>query len=829
MSSLSLRFFISKILIFLTLLLIIVFKIFIRLGELTSGIPRVVLKLILSHCLAIGYVIKHIVKKLSDKSKTFAGKLLRSAEQINVLVKRSVHEAMLRVWEFIKITLRTITTTVNAVGKNTIHITLLPFRMLRILVIKIRGMLLAIFQRKQIFNNKKIMEEAEKPHIKRKHIRLKYIRLTLFVLSILIIIFGAGTYAFYDFYIHLPKPQDIGKVNFALTSHVYDRNGKLLFDFYKDQRRTPVNLNELPSYVAQATIAIEDKDFYNHNGVSLISGIARAFRETYLRNRGLQGGSTITQQLVKTALLSPERTLARKFKEIIIALETERLYSKDKILEMYLNQVPYGGSVYGIEEASRKFFGKSAQELTLSEAALLAGLPQAPSIYSPFTNISSATYRRNQVLQEMFIQHYITIDEYEKARQESVHIIEDSIPIAAPHFVFYVRKYLEKYLDTNDLYQGGYMIRTTLDLEIQQKAEEILNEEINNITHLNVSNGAILVTNPSTGEILAMVGSVDFFDGVSGEFNVTTALRQPGSSIKPIVYAYALQEGYTAASTIDDIPTVFQTGGYESYRPVNYDGRFHGRVTLRNALANSYNIPAVKVMNKIGVPDFMEFAKETGIETWEDPSNYGLSLALGGGDVTMTNMAQAYGVLANNGKRTELSPIITLAGKGNVVLGLDEENTEQIIDPAYAYIISDILSDNQARAAAFGYNSQLEIKDYKVAVKTGTTDEKRDNWTIGYTPDFLVVVWVGNNDHTPMNPYLTSGVTGAAPIWNRMMRYLLEEKGMKQKKWYDQPSNIVQKTCMGRNELFVAGTENSVPCVLPPPRKDVAGSTNTTN
>jgi membrane peptidoglycan carboxypeptidase len=225
----------------------------------------------------------------------------------------------------------------------------------------------------------------------------------------------------------------------------------------------------------------------------------------------------------------------------------------------------------------------------------------------------------------------------------------------------------------------------------------------------------------------------------------------------------------------------------------------------------------------------MEFAKETGIETWEDPSNYGLSLALGGGDVTMTNMAQAYGVLANNGKRTELSPIITLAGKGNVVLGLDEENTEQIIDPAYAYIISDILSDNQARAAAFGYNSQLEIKDYKVAVKTGTTDEKRDNWTIGYTPDFLVVVWVGNNDHTPMNPYLTSGVTGAAPIWNRMMRYLLEEKGMKQKKWYDQPSNIVQKTCMGRNELFVAGTENSVPCVLPPPRKDVAGSTNTTN
>lgn len=326
-----------------------------------------------------------------------------------------------------------------------------------------------------------------------------------------------------------------------------------------------------------------------------------------------------------------------------------------------------------------------------------------------------------------------------------------------------------------------------------------------------------------------MVGSVDFFDGVSGEFNVTTALRQPGSSIKPILYAYALEKGYTAASLIDDTPTVFQNGGYESYRPVNYDGRFHGRVTARNALANSYNIPAVKVINRVGVPDFMEFAKEAGIDTWEDPSRYGLSLALGGGDVTMTNMAQAYGVLANKGTRVELSPIITLAGKGNTSVSLGLDNPTQVIDPAYAYIISDILSDNHARSAAFGYNSQLEIKGYRVAVKTGTTDEKRDNWTIGYTPDYLVVVWVGNNDHTPMNPYLTSGVTGAAPIWNRMMQYLLDEKGLKQKKWYDQPTNIVQKACMGRNELFVAGTENSVPCALPTPRKEVAGSANTAN
>jgi len=823
----SLRFFISKFLIFLSLLLLLIFKFFIRLGEWTSMLPIVVSKFFFSHIIAIGYVIKHIFRVVWNLSGTLIDKFNRSVQELITTVYHFAEGASKRIKVLSDNLLRAIASKTRTVSGYIIRILLFPVRILRNLNESIRENLSLVFQRIYSYRNAKILNDNEKPHIKHKQIRLKYFRFTVFVLSILVIIFGTGTYAFYNFYIRLPKPQDIGKVNFALTSHVYDRNGRLLFDFYKDQRRTPIKLEELPPYVAQATIAIEDKDFYNHKGVSLISGIARALRETYIRNRGLQGGSTITQQLVKTALLSPERTVTRKLKEIIIALETERLYSKDKILEMYLNQVPYGGSVYGIEEASRKFFGKSAQDITLSEAALLAGLPQAPSIYSPFTNISSAKFRRNQVLQEMFIQRFITIDEYDRARKESVQIIEDTIPIEAPHFVFYVRKYLEKYLDTNDLYQGGYMIRTTLDLDIQQKAEEILNEEITNITHLNVSNGAILVTNPSTGEILAMVGSLDFFDGVSGEFNVTTALRQPGSSIKPIVYAYALQEGYTAASTIDDTPTVFQTGGYESYRPVNYDGRFHGRVTLRNALANSYNIPAVKVMNNIGVPEFIEFAKETGIETWEESSNYGLSLALGGGDVTMTNMAQAYGVLANEGKRTDLSPILTLAGKGNVVLGLDEENTEQVIDPAYAYIISDILADNQSRAAAFGYNSQLEIKDYKVAVKTGTTDEKRDNWTIGYTPDFLVVVWVGNNDHTPMHPYLTSGVTGAAPIWNRMMRYLLEEKGMKQKRWFDKPTNIVQKTCLGRNELFVSGTENSVPCVPPPSRKDIAGSTST--
>lgn len=837
MSSSRIRFLVTKIIIFFTRVSIVVLKIFIGIGEQSAILTRFFYRFTRAHVLAVAYFISFLIKRMVSVTGAVVRVIGHKVHTLRVRFSRIIYKVQRQAKHAFRTALFQVRRPWNAFRNSVrsaqyriVHIVekLTPRKRSKDEVVdrqvrETTSMLDLI----ETHQGKARVTLATKDNS--RNIRMKYVRLTVIVVSILLIVFCAAIYLFYDFYTHLPVPQDIGKVNFALTSHLYDRNGKSLYDFYKDQQRTPIKLSELPPYVAQATIAIEDKDFYSHQGVSLISGIARAFRDTYLRNKGVQGGSTITQQLVKTALLSPERTLTRKFKEIIIALETERVYSKDKILEMYLNQVPYGGSVYGIEEASRKFFGKSAKDITLSEAALLAGLPQAPSIYSPFTNIKSAVARRDQVLQEMLLQQLISNDEYETAARETVRLIDNAIPIKAPHFVFYVRKYLEKYLDTKDLYQGGYMIRTTLDMEIQSKAEEILQEEIANVNYLNVTNGAILVTKPSTGEILAMVGSVDFFDGLSGEFNVTTALRQPGSSIKPIMYAYALQNGFTAATSIDDAPTSFQTGGSESYRPVNYDGRFHGRVTVRNALANSYNIPAVKVMNKLGVPEFMDFAKMVGIDTWEDPSRYGLSLALGGGEVTMTNMAQAYGVLANAGKRVDLSPIVTLAGQKGNFKGLDIEGAKQVIDPAYAYIISDILSDNRARASAFGYNSQLEIPGYKVAVKTGTTDEKRDNWTIGYTPEYLVVVWVGNNDHSPMNPYLTSGVTGASPIWNRMIQYLLNEKGLKQKKWYDQPTNIVTKTCMGRNEVFVAGTENSVPCALPTPRKEVANSTNTTN
>jgi len=615
----------------------------------------------------------------------------------------------------------------------------------------------------------------------------------------------------YVFIKNLPSPYNIGKTNYPLSTHIYDRNDKLLYEIYREQNRTPVKLNELPVYVAQATIAIEDKDFYRHQGVAVFSGIIRAIKETVI-NKNLQGGSTITQQLVKTALLTPERTIVRKIKEVILAMWTEKIYSKDKILEMYLNQVPYGGSSYGIEEAAKTYFGKKAKNLTVEEAALLAGLPQAPSIYSPYINPEAALIRRNEVLTSMKNQGYISEESKIKSQKSKLEVLPPKTSIRAPHFVFYVKNQLENYYGIKTIEEGGLKVKTTLDSKIQEEAEKILKEELEKINYLNVTNGAILVTRPSTGEILAMVGSVDYFSQPYGAFNVTTAQRQPGSSIKPIMYSLALQKGYTAASILDDSPVIFNIAGSESYRPVNYDNKFHGKVPLRYALANSYNIPAVRTLNNIGVDNFIDFATKMGISTWNDKSRYGLSLTLGGGEVTMVDMAEAFGVLANLGYKIPINYFQKIEDNDNNVLREMTSFKIKEIDPAIAYIVGDILSDNFARTFAFGAASSLEIPGYKVAVKTGTTNDKKDNWTIGYTPEFLVTVWVGNNDNSPMNPYLTSGITGASPIWNRVMSYLLKNYGTGNR-WYEKPDNVVEKNCYyGRNEYFVRGTENSANC-----------------
>lgn len=634
--------------------------------------------------------------------------------------------------------------------------------------------------------------------------------LRFFIFGVFVSLLGLFLYNSYQFVVALPSPTDIGKLNYPLSTHIYDRNGKLLYEVYKEQNRTLVQLSDLPKYVSNATIAIEDKDFYVHEGVSPIGGILRAAKEMIV-NKNIQGGSTLTQQLVKSALLTPEQTIERKLKEILLALWTEKLYSKEKILEMYLNQVPYGGSSYGIEEAAKSYFSKSAKELTIAEAAFLAGMPQAPSVYSPYTNPTLAKKRRNDVLRKMYDQKYITKNDLDLALKEDLKVTPPQITIQAPHFVFYVKESLEQQYGIQRVEEGGLNVITSLDLDIQKQAEIILREELEKVSYLNISNGAVLVTKPQTGEILAMVGSVDYFAEPSGAFNVTTALRQPGSSIKPVTFALGIEERrYNAATIIDDVPTAFPIQGAPPYVPVNYDGKFHGRVPLRYALANSYNIPAVKVLQTVGVDEMVTFARKLGITTWNDSSRFGLSLTLGGGEVKMIDMSTVFGTFANMGRRVDTNGILRIYNARNETMYESNPRGRRVLSEETSYIISDILSDEFARRWGFGTQSALDIPGKKVAVKTGTTDMKKDNWTIGYTPEFVVTVWVGNNDNTPMNQYLASGITGAAPIWNRVMTYLLTKY---ESTWYEKPYDIVEKQCyFGKKEYFIRGTDSRTTC-----------------
>lgn len=573
----------------------------------------------------------------------------------------------------------------------------------------------------------------------------------------------------------LPNPQVLAVREQPVTTKIFDRNGKLLYQIYAEQNRTPVDLSHIPPYLTEATIAIEDKNFYKHRGFD-VEAIIRAGRETFL-HQNIQGGSTITQQLIKSTLLSPERSYERKIKEVILAFWAEQLYTKDQILEMYFNEVSYGGTAWGVEAASQVYFGKDVKDLTLAQAALLAGLPAAPTDYSPFgAHPELAKQRQEEVLDRMVAEGYITQAQATDAKNEKLVFASPSIPIYAPHFVMYVKDELIKEYGIKMVEQGGLQVYTTLDLSLQQEAEKTVREEVDKLKPLQVGNGAMVITDPKTGEILAMVGSRDYFDiEHQGNVNVTTALRQPGSSIKPVTYATALEKGLTAATAIDDSPVAFPDGD-NVYAPVNYDGRFHGRVTLRDALGNSLNIPAVKTLNQIGVRTMIAKAQQMGITTWDDENRFGLSLTLGGGEVRMIDMATVYSAFANDGKRNTTTPFIKIDNaKGETLFEHKPENT-QVLNPGVAFIMSDILADANARLLEFGPNSVLSIANHRVSVKTGTTDNKRDNWTIGYTKDYVVTTWVGNNDNSPMNPALTSGITGAAPIWNRMMTYLLKDK-----------------------------------------------------
>jgi len=579
---------------------------------------------------------------------------------------------------------------------------------------------------------------------------------------------------------NIPNPRKLSSGEYPESSHILDRNGKLLYEIYAEKRRTSVSLDEIPESFKKATLAIEDVNFYKHNGFD-IKGILRGLYRTVFQKR-LQGGSTLTQQLVKNALLSPERTISRKAKEAVLTVATEIMYSKDDILEMYFNQTPYGGTMWGVQAAAKGIFNKDVKDLTLAESALLAGLPASPTKYSPFSHPDIAKNRQEMVLERMKDEEMISEEEFEKARDEELkyHISEKGI--VAPHFVFYVKdKLIEKY-GAKRINEGGLTITTSLDLDLQKMAEVEVATEVAELAKYKVSNGATLISNPKSGEILAMVGSIDYFDDeIDGKYNVTTALRQPGSSIKPINYAVGIETGnITAASIVYDNPSCFKQVNQAPYCPTNYGNSYYGIQSIRNSLANSLNIGAVKVLKENGLETFVASASAMGLETFQDASNYGLSLTLGGGEVQMTDMVTAYGVLANMGTKKELSPILKVVDKDGVVLEeYKESGGKRLLSRDTAFIIQQILSDDGARSMVFGRGSMLNIKDHpEVAVKTGTTNDMRDNWTIGYTSDYVVATWVGNNDNSKMG-YLVSGTTGAAPIWNKIMTNLLEDKAVK--------------------------------------------------
>lgn len=604
-------------------------------------------------------------------------------------------------------------------------------------------------------------------------------------------------------YRDLPSPMRLSTRSNSYSTQIFDRNNKLLYTVYSSRNQTFVPLNKIPKSIQQATIAIEDRNFYEHGAIDL-RGIGRALYST-LFHRELQGGSTLTQQLVKNSLLTPDRTIKRKLKEVFLSFATELMYPKNKILEMYLNQVPYGGTAYGVEAASETYFGKHVENLDIAESAFLTGLPEAPSTYSPFgSHPELGKERQLQVLQNMYDQGYISKKQLTSAKNEVFHFQKISNPIQAPHFVFYVKDLLTKKYGQQMVEEGGLKVYTSLDLNIQNFAQETVSTEVTKLEEYHVGNGAAIISNPATGEILAMVGSRDYFDPKNGNVNIALSHLQPGSSIKPINYAVGLLKGYTAATPFIDQQLCFP-GGVEQqqYCPVNYDGKFHGVIQMREALANSINIPAVEMLKLNGIDAMLATASAMGITTFVDPNRYGLSLTLGGGEVTMLDMATAYGVFANGGYRVDLHPILKVVDRSGQILEQYAPPPspifgKKVIPPEVAFIISDILADNNARALEFGTTSPLYIPKQHVSVKTGTTNDFRDNWTIGYTPSYVVAIWVGNNDHTPMNG-LVSGITGAAPIWHDLVAHLLQGKiaEIPQK-----PTGVMQKYVCSNSGTF---------------------------
>ena len=609
---------------------------------------------------------------------------------------------------------------------------------------------------------------------------LKEVSIDIFIGLFVLGLIGMGVLLVWIATLNIPDLSSFEERRIQQSTKIYDRTGEiLLYDLHQDVRRTVVPYEKISRHIKNATVAIEDDSFFEHSGVRPLSILRAAWDNIQGGDLlGGRGGSTITQQVIKNSILEREKTLTRKIKEMILSFRLEQLLTKEEILATYLNESPYGGTIYGVEEASLSFFGKPASDVTLAEAAYLASLPQLPTYYSPYgKNIDALERRKSLVLDQMLEHEFISEEEYSAAKLEKVAFRPQAATgIRAPHFVFYVRDYLIEQYGEESLAERGLKVITTLDWELQEKAEEIVKEKaLFNEKTYNAENAALVAADPTNGQLLVMVGSRDYFDeDIQGNYNIALAERQPGSSFKPFVYAAAFKKGYYPETVVFDLKTQFSTrcapnnftSEGDCYSPENYDHKFRGPVSFRNALAQSLNIPAVKVLYLTGISTALKLARDLGITTLTNPDQYGLTLVLGGGEVKLVEMVGAYGTFANEGRRNELTSILRIEDSEGKVLEEFEAKEKRVLDRDITLMISDILSDNVARTPLFGANSPLYFPGRDVAAKTGTTNDKRDAWIIGYTPNLVVGAWAGNNDNRSMSEISGLIIT---PMWRQFM------------------------------------------------------------
>ncbi|MBI2062238.1 MAG: penicillin-binding protein [Candidatus Yanofskybacteria bacterium] len=638
-------------------------------------------------------------------------------------------------------------------------------------------------------------------------------------------LFVIGTILLFSFFLYLqrtlPDPESIATRKVGESTKIYDRTGEvLLYDIHGEEKRTIISWEQIPDTIKKATLASEDSDFYNHKGLDL-KGIARAFFKDIINLGVSQGGSTITQQLVKKALLGDERTISRKIKEAVLAIEIERKFTKDQIFWMYLNQIPYGSNAYGIESATKEFFGKKASQLTIAEAATIASVTKAPSYYSPFGNhVAELLARKNSVLARMKTLGYISDIEYQNALAQKLEFKSSDENIQAPHFVIMVKEYLSAKYGEDAVENGGFRIITTLDPNLQSIAEETVSKytEINKEKY-KATNAALVAIDPKNGDLLALVGSKDYFNVADeGNFNVAIANRQPGSAFKPFAYAAALEKGYPDDTVVFDFKTEFNPNcesdssqekdryGLDCYHPQNYDGRYRGPVTFRQGLAQSLNVPSVKVLYLAGINNTMDLAEKMGITTLGDKSRFGLSLVLGGAEVKLVDLVSAYGIFANEGVRSPWSFIQKVESSNGQILEEKEDKPERVLEPQIARLINNMLSDNSARASVFGYSSSLYFPGRDIAAKTGTTQENRDAWVVGYSPTIAAGVWTGNNKNESMTKE-GAGISASGPMWHEFMAKALST--MSNEKFTNPDPVTVNKVMLDGNYAYLRDSSSS--------------------